>query len=327
MELIIQGCIILIAVLLSLIFRNSTRISVVLGIALILMYGVQAWFHFRREKKLSELIHYLTKVQDQLQLPNLSEMQEGRIGILQSEIYKVVALLREEYAGENAKKRYMADMLSNISHQIKTPIAAISLMTDLLSGPDVSEEKRMEYVGNIERQVNRITWLIKNLLALSQLEANVLGLKREEVLLGDMLTSLENTFSIMADVKGISLVTNHHNLQDETILCDLHWTLEALSNIVKNCIEHTPEGGRVSVKVTQDNFATTFIIKDTGEGIEEEQLPYIFDRFYRASNASKDSVGIGLSLAKQIVMKQNGVISAKSKMGEGTEFTVKIYRM
>ncbi len=289
-----------------------------LGIAVYMIYEK------KRERKIEELISYLTKVQDHLELPEFDSMQEGRFGILQSEIYKLVVQLQEQYSGEQKQKKYMVDMLSDISHQIKTPMTAISLMTDLLSAPELSDEKRLDYVEKINHQTNRINWLVRNLLTLSQLEADMLELKKEQVSLREMLDAIVDTFELMAEVKGVEL--SMECPKEIQISCDKQWTREAISNIVKNCIEHTKENGSVRISAVQNNLATDIRIQDTGEGISKEHLPHIFKRFYKAPGSSNSSVGIGLSMSKQIVMRQSGIISVTSEVGEGTEFLIKMYK-
>jgi len=250
-------------------------------------------------------------------------MEEGNLGILHSEIYKLVTQLKERYDGENKQKRYMVDMLSDISHQIKTPLTAITMMTELLKAPELSDEKRLDYVAKIDQQTKRITWFVRNLLTLSQLEADMLELKKEKESLKSILDSIMETFEIMAEVKDIQLTCD---VPEEIIItCDRQWTTEAISNIVKNCIEHTPEGGSVSVQAIQHNIATEITITDTGEGISKEHLPYIFKRFYKAPGSSNSSVGIGLSMSKQIIMRQNGNITVESEVGTGSKFVIKLY--
>ena len=285
---------------------------------------IQFVLYRKREKDTAELISYLMKVQDRLELPEMSQMREGRFGILQSEIYKLVALLREQYSGEKKQKRYLADMLSDISHQVKTPMTAITIVSDLLKTPGLSEEQRMAYVEKIDGQVDRINWLIRNLLTLSQLEADMLELKSEEVSSEELLADVLSPLYVMAEAKGVDLQVE--TASEIRLSCDRKWTAEALSNIVKNCIEHTGMGGAVSVKVMQNNFSTEVTIRDTGEGIAKEHLPYIFKRFYNAPGAASGSVGIGLSMSKQLVLRQNGTIDVKSELGAGTEFSVRLYR-
>ena len=287
---------------------------------LIVILGYQR----KRERQIDELILYLMRVQDDLELPAIESMNEGRLGILQSEIYKLVVQLKEQYSDEQKQKKYMVDMLSDISHQIKTPMTAITLMTELLSAPELPDEKRMDYVEKIHQQTNRITWLVRNLLTLSQLEADMLELKKEEQNLQEMLGAVTDTFEIMAEVKGIELSVDCP--KEAYISCDKQWTREAISNIVKNCIEHTKEGGSVRISAVQNNMVTEITIADTGEGIPKEHLPNIFKRFYKAPGSSNSSVGIGLSMSKQIIMRQNGSINVESEVGVGSKFIIKIYR-
>lgn len=300
-------------------------IIIMLLICIVVQLVVYKYRDYKREKQVQDLIRYLTLVQDHLTLPEMNLMAEGQLDILKSEIYKVVVLLREAYAKEAAQKRYMADMMSDISHQIKTPIAAITIMADLLESSECSEEQRLEYADKIDRQAKRITWLIRNLLSLAQLEADVLTLKRDEVRAADLVSSLEESLAIMAEVKDVQLLCEYE--ESITLCCDFHWMTEALQNIAKNCIEHTDSGGKVVVSVTQDNIATYIRIRDNGTGIAVEHLPHIFERFYKVDSSAPNSIGIGLAMAKQIILKQNGTISVESEEGVGTEFYVKLFRM
>ena len=312
------------ASLLCLFFRKPLACCIVLAVFAVLLLAENIISELRLNRRLNSLIRYITKVQDDLSLAAPESAAEGLTGILQSEIYKVVALLREQYSGEKKQKEYMADMLSDISHQIKTPLTAIGLMTELLEKPGLEEEKRLQYAERIDSQVTRITWLIKNLLALSQMEAGMLKLKPAEtslpVLVGDIKSSLE----IMAELKGVTLESQ---IPEVTVSADRHWLREALMNIIKNCIEHTGAGGRVTLTARQNNMFTELTVADTGSGISPADIPHIFERFYKAENASVQSVGIGLALAKQIISMHGGTIDVQSVLGEGTVFTVKLYRI
>lgn len=321
----IQIILLIAAVVLCGIIHVPEYMCMVLALCLMMEVVIAIWRERRQEKQLELLIRYLSLVQDRLELPELGAIKEGNLGILQSEIYKVVALLRESYSAERQQKKFLSDMLSDISHQIKTPLTAISVMTDVLEQPELEDEKRLEYTSKIEKQVNKITWLIRNLLTLSQLEADVLVLKRETVNVSEMLGQIQDTFEIMAEVKQVALQMEAD--KEIVMICDRHWTTEAISNIVKNCIEHTKEGGSVRLAVMQDNLATHIHIVDNGEGITKEDLPHIFERFYKAASSSSDSIGIGLAMAKEIVQKQDGVINVESEKGKGTKFYVKMYRV
>ena len=312
------------AVLLCVMLRSALGCAVVMGIlaAALLAEGFIADLWYKR--RLESLITYITKVQDDLTLAAPECSAEGQLGILQSEIYKVVALLREQYSGEKRQKEYMSDMLSDISHQVKTPLTAIQLMTELLEQPGLEEEKRLEYAEKIDSQLGRITWLIRNLLTLSQLEAGVLKMKPADISLRELMEDINGSLEIMAEVKGVSLETK---VPDVMIAADRHWLREALMNIIKNCIEHTDEGGYVRIDAEQNNISTLITIEDNGSGISKTDLPHIFERFYKAENSSAQSVGIGLALAKQIINTHSGTIDAESEKGKGTTFTVKLYNM
>ncbi len=292
---------------------------------IVLLLAERIFYQLRRKKEINQLIQYLTDVQNQLELPKLQEFREGNLAVLQSEIYKVVARLREQSSNERKEKTYLADMLSDISHQVKTPLSAITIMVDLLQSEELPEEKRFEYVGKIQIQVNKITWLIRNLLTISQLEANVLTLKKEKVLMQELAERVMNSLEILAEVREVELTCDTPG-EELTIVCDEAWTIEAITNIVKNCVEHTRAGGRVCISYGQNNLTTFLEIRDTGCGISKEELPYIFERFYKGSNPSETSVGIGLFMAKQILLKQSADISVESTVGVGTQFVVKFYR-
>ena len=197
---------------------------------------VEFLLYRRRERKLKELTLYLLKLQDGAELPPFESFEEGQLGVLQSEIYKMVNLLDEETKKSKRQNHYLADMLSDISHQIKTPLAGITLMTDLLKDPELPEEKREEFVEKIDRQTEKITWLVRNLLTLAQLEADMLKLKKEIVSARELVETAIGPLNILAELKGVELKTS---LPEGTALtCDKAWTAEALSNVIKNCIEH-----------------------------------------------------------------------------------------
>ena len=294
----------------------------VLAVCLAAVLILSALREYRRKKQIRQLTDYITKVQDFEALPEIGTIAEGDLGILQSEIYKVVTLLREDYSSEKKQKKYMSDMMSDISHQFKTPLTAISLMTELLLQSEVSQEQRLDYASKIDAQTSRMTWLIKNLLTLSQLEAGVLEMKPEEVSLKEMMGKISESLEILAEVAEVRLETEIP--EEIKIRADRHWMREALTNIIKNGIEHTPDGGYVKVSAVQNNLYTSIRIEDNGRGIGKEHLPHVFERFYKAGNESPNSVGLGLAMAKQIIHNHGGRIDVESKEGEGTVFLIRI---
>ena len=304
--------------------QNSLLIlCIVLAAALVLVTAFFLIRDFRQRKMIRELTDYVTRVQDLSELPGMERIAEGDLGILQSEIYKVVTILREEYSDERRQKKYLSDMMSDLSHQFKTPLTAISLMTELLMAPDVTEEDRLEYAAKIESQTGRMTWLIKNLLTLSQLEAGVLEMKNEEIRLADLMGEIEESLSVLAEMAEVDLrVSVSDGIR---VKGDPQWLREAVSNIVKNGIEHTPAGGFVSVSASENNLFTKILIEDNGVGISREHLPHIFERFYKAGNESAGSVGIGLAMAKSIINNHGGSVTVSSEVGRGTTFEIRLY--
>lgn len=323
MEIIIQALLIAVSIMISILSGRAEIICGILGGCAAGVFLVSVISRYRRERRLTELTLYLTRLQDQLTLPELHKCTGGQLGILESEIYKLVVLISERWSVADREKSQLAGMLSDISHQIKTPLASITIMTDLLKSPELSKEQREEFTDKIDSQVNRITWLVRNLLTLSQLDADMLKFKREEVSVPELLKKACQPFEILAELKGVELLNRAG--EDMRMICDERWTAEAVSNIVKNCIEHTEAGGRVEITANQNNFSTNIIIQDNGEGIEKKHLPHIFERFYKGGNRSEDSVGIGLAMSKQIFMRQNGTISVTSEEGAGTKFHIKMY--
>ena len=298
-------------------------LCVILFFILVLVVALSFLRDHKRKKQIRELTDYVTRVQDLSELPAMREIAEGELGILQSEIYKVVTTLREEYSAQWRQKKYLSDMMSDISHQFKTPLTAISLMTELLMAPEVTSEQRLEYAAKIDSQASKMTWLIRNLLTLSQLEAGVLEMKSESILLSAMVSEIFDGLGIMAEVAQVSLQSQIP--AELRVTGDPQWLREAMMNIVKNGIEHTPGGGKVSVTATQNNLFTRILIEDNGKGIEAKHLPHLFERFYKAGNESHGSVGIGLAMAKQIINNHGGTIEATSEVGKGTCFEIKLY--
>ena len=299
-------------------------LSVVLALCVIALVIYIVADKIRRKKELDELIEFLTKVQDRDSFPELGLEAEGRMLILRSEIYKLASTLQEQYAGEVKKNTYMADMLSNISHQIKTPLTAINLMTDALKNGNMDEARRRRCIANIEAQTDHITWLVRTLLTLAEIDAGVLVLKKESVPVKDMIDGIVSSIAVEADIKDVAVEVDVP--ADNTVSCDRRWMSEAFSNIIKNSLQHTESGGNIKISSEETNLSVNIRIEDNGCGISKKDLPNIFERFYHGGKSDPNSNGIGLSLAKQIINSQNGIISCESEEGRGTIFEIKIYK-
>ena len=296
---------------------------IILIIAMILAAAAFLASDRRKNRELDDITGLLLKLQDGQTPPEIRAL-EGRTGILRSEIYKLVTIMSEKAGNASREKKYLADMLSDISHQIKTPVAAITIMTDLLEQDDLPADKRHEFTENIEKQTAKITWMIKNLLVLSQLEASVLKLKKESISLGELIERACHPVRLIADVKNTEIRTEQMK-EKIYIECDVQWTAEALTNIIKNCVEHTQERGIIKISADQNNLGTNIFVSDNGPGIADEDLPHIFERFYKGKNSSRDSVGIGLAISRQIIVSQNGMLKAENLSDGGALFSVRFY--
>ena len=299
-------------------------LSIVLAVTVIALVIYIVLDKIKRKKEIDELIEFLTKVQDRDTFPELGLEAEGRMLILRSEIYKLASTLQEQYSGEVKKNVYMADMLSNISHQIKTPLTAINLMTDALKNGNLDEVQRRRCIANITAQTDHITWLVRSLLTLAEIDAGVLVLKKEDVLVKDIMGGIISSIAIEADIRDVEIKTAVP--ADNIISCDRRWMSEAFSNIIKNSLQHTEPGGHISISSEETNLSVNIRIEDNGCGISKKDLPHIFERFYHGGRSDPNSNGIGLSLAKQIINFQNGTVSCVSEEGKGTVFEIKIYK-
>lgn len=277
-----------------------------------------------RYYKINQLSTYLQNLRENRFQLSINDYEEGELSILKSEIYKLTILLTEQSELLLKDKAYLADSLSDISHQLKTPLTSMMVMADLLEQKNLPEEKRKEFVLKIQIQLQRMEWLVSTLLKMSKLDAKTVELKKEAVLIKDLIHNASAHLLIPMDMKEQFFCIEG----DDTIslLCDPSWTAEAFSNLLKNSMEHTPVKGSITINFEETALYIKILIHNTGRPIAPEDLPYIFKRFYRGKNAAPDSIGIGLAFAKQIISLQNGTISVTSTASEGTTFTIKFYK-
>lgn len=287
--------------------------------------GVFLVYTRRRYRKIGELTEYLFRLQTQSRALDIRDNAEGELSVLKNEIYKLSEKLLRQTELLQADKRFLAKSLSDISHQLKTPLTSLLMMVELLSEEGLPEEKRREFLENVRSGLERMEWLVLSLLKLSRLDADAVEFQREPLDAYELLLEAAAPISYLPEAKGVRLLLEPSE-EPVTLLGDRQWLSEALGNLLKNCMEHTPEGGSVTLTYGGNNLYTELRIADTGEGIAPEDLPHIFERFYRGKNSGSRSVGIGLALAKEIVSRQKGKITVESAPGKGTAFTVRIYR-
>ncbi len=277
-------------------------------------------FTARRYRNLARLSDYLRRVNGGDEALELPDHAEGELSILKSEIYKVTVSLKERGERQKWEKLRLADALSDISHQFKTPLTSLSVMTDLLLEGGLDEGRRAVFTGQLRAQLERLKWLTDALLKLSRLDADAVAFRQRPVAAEELIARACEPLRIPAELKGQTLDVR---ADGGSITCDPGWTAEALTNILKNCVEHTPEGGRVRVTASTNALFTEIRVQDGGPGLDKADLPFIFDRFYRGKHAAKDSVGIGLAMTKSILEAQGAAVEAKNAPGGGAEFILR----
>lgn len=308
--------------LLSLLVLGSIIGAIICIILGLVLTGVFVHYTKQRYNKLSELNDYLSLVCAGKFDLDISDNTEGELSILKNNLYKVIILLRTQNEMLQNDKTYLSDSLADISHQLKTPLSAMMVMTDLLREEN-DETKRKEFLTVIEAQLNKMNWLILNLLKLSKLDSGAVEFKRESVEIKSIIDESLKPFMVTLDLKSISLI---NNTEDFTFNGDKNWSIEAFENILKNCIEHTDKNGKIVISSEKTNIYDEITVRDNGCGIAKEDLEHIFERFYHGKNSSGDSVGIGLALAKTVFEKENASISAQSVEGQGSAFTIRFYK-
>lgn len=276
-------------------------------------------FRNRREnKRIQELIDYLEKVNTG-QEGVLLTTGEDTVSKLQDEIYKTVTeLYQTREAALEARKR-LAQNLDNIAHQIKTPITSLSLSVQMMS-----EAPSPEHLKEILRQLSRLTYLEESLLLLARVDAGTLFLEKKEVDVFTVLTLAADNLQELFKKAGVSVSIPESG--EMLILADMDWTMEAVMNLMKNCMEHTLPGGVVFCSYEENPLYVQIRIWDNGTGFDKEEIPYLFERFYRGKNAKAGSIGIGLALVKEIVERQNGTVTAENSVDGGACFTIRFYR-
>lgn len=275
-----------------------------------------------KSKKIKEITKMISKINNRQFDIDINDFNEGELSILKNEISKTTIMLRQVADNSVKDKLNLKDSLGDISHQLKTPLTSITIMIDnILDSPDMDEKIRKKFLINIKREILNINFLVMSLLKLSKFDANVVKFNKESVYLKDIFIESIKNVSMIKELKNITIkVSGDDNIK---LLCDFKWQVESITNILKNSIEHTSEYGTVEVNYSENKLYTRILIKDNGKGINSDDLPHIFDRFYKGKNGSDDSFGIGLSLSKTIIEKEGGSITVKSTPNIGTIFTIK----
>lgn len=281
------------------------------------------YFRFlrKRRERLKELSMQLDLLlHEDTPLP-ISDYCEGELSILANQLQKVTLRLQESAEQSRVDKLALAQSLADISHQLRTPLTAMNLTAAMLREPGLSEQRRLELSRELQTLLSRTDWLVETLLKLSKLDAGTVELRREQVPVRELIDRAAAPLSIPLELRGLRLVVS---CSEESLTADPVWTAEAIGNLLKNCMEHTPPGGTITVTAQQTALYTAITVEDTGCGFDEADLRHLFERFYKGKNASESSYGIGLALARTIIAAQNGSIQAMNT-GTGAKFLIKFY--
>lgn len=302
-------------------FRSAAAggLVLILGLTAIAIHLSTEYYRYRRLRKLSSDLDKL--LVSGTPLP-IREYDEGELSILANQIQKMTLRLTESAEAIKADKVYLADSLADISHQLRTPLTAMNLTAAMLRDPGLSTEKRLELTGELRSLLSRTDWLVETLLKLSKLDAGTVSLAREQVRVAKLISRAAKPVAIPMDLRNQRLVIH---CAEECFTGDLIWTAEALGNILKNCMEHTPQGGTVTVTAQETPLFTQIEVEDTGPGFDAKDIPHLFERFYKGSNASETSYGIGLALARTVITAQNGTVQAMNG-NRGAKFVIKFYK-
>ncbi len=267
--------------------------------------------------RLDSMMHYQTPIP-------FEEYKEGELSILQSELSKMTNKLVEQAQRLQEDKSYLSDAMTDISHQLRSPLTSSQLILNFLMDSDITDERRMELLHELGQLLTHINWLIEAMLKMAKMDADTAYLKTERIKLIELVRKAAEPIMIPMELHNQIL---DMRIEDNIYVnVDTAWTCEAILNVLKNCMEHIDDGGCITVEARENNLYVEINVRDNGCGFEKEDLPHIFERFYKGKNSGSQSVGIGLALTKMIITSQNGTIKAENGSDGGALFNIRFYK-
>lgn len=294
-----------------------------ISILIIIVFSILIIYINKIYNKIRKLSIYANDILNNKYNMDIREYSEGDISNLKNDLYKMTIKLKEQNELSLKDKIYLQDTLSDISHQLKTPLTSMYVINELLYDDKLDKSLKKELLNKSKKGLERIEWLITSLLKMSRLDSGSEKLIFEEVKLINIINKTIEPIRIPLELKNINLNVSCSN--DIKVNVDVNWTTEALINILKNAMEHTLENGNINIVCSDNPLYTMISISDDGCGISKKDLPHIFERFYKGMG-NKESIGIGLNMSKKIIESENGNISVKSKENEGTTFIIKLFK-
>ena len=284
--------------------------------------GIYLIYVVTQEKKIAEINEYIKQINNKNYILKIEENDNGELSKLRNELYKTTVLLKETAEISEKEKENLSTAIADISHQLKTPLTSIRIMLDnIQDNPDMEKAVRDDFLADISKQIDWISSLVISLLKIAKFDAGTIKMENNEINAKNLIDNIVSNLAILIELKNIEIITNVD--EKATFIADYKWQQEALTNILKNAIEHSKQNSKIYITVENTSLFLKIIIKDEGSGIDKEDLKHIFQRFYKTKNSSENSIGIGLPLAKAIIEQSNGYIKVESKYGEGTSFEVK----
>lgn len=331
--------------------KQNTKVTAVVCVAGFIQFGVNIFFTKRRYDRLAGISDKIDAILHGDEHLSFEQYKEGELSVLSDEVEKLVVKLREQTERLQNDKVFLADSIADISHQIKTPLTSINLILNFLREEDITYERRIALVRELMTLAEKIKWQITALLRISRLDAGMVDFDIEDIDMGRVIDEAYSLIEIPLDIRGVSFERSYQ--ENSKVTADKEWLVEALGNILKNCMEHSFEGGKISVSCEENALYSRIVISDNGTGIAKEDMPHIFERFYKGKSKNKpaepknsgavyeengnlsgnadmgynsESVGIGLALSRSIITQFNGTIRVTSEVGKGTSFDIRFYK-
>ena len=302
--------------------RNiQINIFIILSFSIIWIIAILIYIN-RRNKKLNGITQYIHQINNKNYELKIYDNDEDELSYLRNELYKITIMLKEEAEKSKLDKENLKISIQDISHQLKTPLTSIGVMLDnIRDNHNMDENVKQKFIYEINKQIDGMNFLVISLLKISKLEAGVEQFEKNKISVNKLIKEALSNLEIPIEIKNHNIIVN--GKENVCFYGDYRWQLEAITNIIKNCIEHTQNNKNIFITYEENNLYTKIKIKDEGEGIAKEDLIHIFERFYKGKKSSNDSFGIGLALSKTIIEKDNGYITCNSVENDGTEFIIK----
>ena len=276
-------------------------------------------YNYKRKNDIKDIIKYIEQINRRNYELEIDTISEDELSILKNEIYKTAVMLKEAALNSNKDKLNLKKSLEDISHQLKTPLTSILVLLDnLIDEPDMDSSIRNDFIIDIKRNVININFLVQALLKLSKFDANTVHFIKKENDLEMIVKEAIKNVSTLCDLRNINIKLN--TLENAKVVCDAKWQIEAITNIIKNAIEHSKDNSSIIINIDNNRVYSKIEVIDFGDGISKRDIKHIFERFYKGANATSNSIGIGLALAKTIIEEDKGTIAVESNESN-TKFT------